>query len=415
MFVKKTFYVCSIVLVVITSCNYLRENSLYPGFEDAIDTAKIVVLDGKNKPLPIQINIPEANQSKFNYNEQISEVSFVKLETTKISSIGAIDRLIFGPDRIIVIDERITKSIFIFDTSGKFIKKISTKPIDKKSGLSRFLKAAYDYNRNHIILFDDKEIAFYYFSSSGDFLKREKAFISFADFLNIPGSDSYAYLTMYGVNKHIPKITGNDLAVGKSGTIITKTFLRDTAEVLKIDRNIYNLNNLCFSGQNLFFTPQFSNVSYLITKEEELLPKYQMNLPGESINDMVAKHPNMDINKYLELVNSQKYYGFSGSLLECGNTVYIEIEKGDRLGFFYNKKSKNIIGGNPVTFNTPGKENLVKFFKYPFTSSGKHFVSIITPNYLNQIKSQNADFPHELDDIKPNSNPVLMYFKLKDF
>ncbi|PIF45308.1 6-bladed beta-propeller protein [Chryseobacterium sp. 52] len=403
------------ISLTITSCNYLSESSKYSGFEKAIDVKKITELNVENKDSVTKITIPPSEELKFNYNKYIKQVKFVKLETNESSQIGLIDRLIFGNNRIIVVDERITKSVFIFDTAGKFINKIATKPVNKESGLSRFQKVSYDYLNDQIILFDDKAILCYYFDTSGKFLKKEKQYISFSNFLNIPGTNSYAYLTMYGVNNHIPKISGNDLAIGKAGTIISKTVLNDPSESGKINSNIFNLNNLCFSGKNVFFTPMFSNLSYIVTKDENVYAKYRINFSGESMSSIVRKHPDMNINKYMELLRSHKYYNFSGTLFESGNSLYIEVQKENRIGLFYDKKSGSVTGGNLIKTESRDTRNLISFFKYPFASTGSDFVSFLTPNDLKQFKTLNKDFPRELKDVTPSSNPVLMFFRLKDF
>lgn len=54
-------------------------------------------------------------------------LSYIKLATDTSNLIGVIDKIIPLKDRILIVDKDITQTIYIFDKSGKFIRKINKK------------------------------------------------------------------------------------------------------------------------------------------------------------------------------------------------------------------------------------------------------------------------------------------------
>ena len=52
-------------------------------------------------------------------------LSYIKLATDTSNLIGVIDKIIPLKDRILIVDKDITQTIYIFDKSGKFIRKIN--------------------------------------------------------------------------------------------------------------------------------------------------------------------------------------------------------------------------------------------------------------------------------------------------
>lgn len=412
---KKNRFI-ALALVLSTSCNYLKDSARYPGYQDSIHEKDIYSTDGNNTDSTDVIKIPDEKSIKFNYDKYVYESKVISLESTDRSQIGKIEKIFFAENRIFVFDRTITKSVFIFDSTGKFINKISVK--DKNgSGMNRFFTVAYNYSMDRLCFFDDKEICFFYFDRWGKFLKREKTFFAFSDFSNVKGSNTFAYLTMYNQNAHIKKIYRNDLILGDSIYPVKKVLIRDSINLPQLKDKLYNLNNLCFSGRNLYFTPMFSNQVYLITQNDSILSRYRFVYPGKSINEVLKENSKIGLNKYLDLLSSGKYYGFCGTILEAGNNIFIEIEKGNKLGYFYNKKTGNILGGNPIVVRDKTGQNKLNFFKYPFCSNGDQFVSIFNQedfkNY--ELSANNQVDTDEIVRLSKNTNPTLMFFKVKEF
>lgn len=66
-----------------------------------------------------------ANQQQEAFTTDfIENVSYIQLETEENSLIGIITNIYVSTDRIYVLDAIKTKSLFIFDISGKFINRI---------------------------------------------------------------------------------------------------------------------------------------------------------------------------------------------------------------------------------------------------------------------------------------------------
>jgi hypothetical protein len=97
----------------------------------------------------------------------------VKLETTDNSLIGEVSKVEVVNDRIIVLDERDSESVFMFDGQGNFIRQIGR----KGRGPGEYTNAVnfvVDYDNSHIIVSDEGGRKQLFYDFDGRFIKEYK-------------------------------------------------------------------------------------------------------------------------------------------------------------------------------------------------------------------------------------------------
>ena len=154
---KNIEYVLLASILLFSSCKF-SDNSRFAGFEKVIDVEKIKAGNGKGEGPLTTINIPHLDSSHFDYAKSLTDIRFVKLETTPKSKFGQISKLFFANDRIFVVDLKVTECIFIFDNEGRYVNKID--PNDKTqnpNAATHFFSATFNYNKDEIVLHDDKK------------------------------------------------------------------------------------------------------------------------------------------------------------------------------------------------------------------------------------------------------------------
>jgi len=179
-------------------------------------------------------------------------------------------------------------------------------------------------------------------------------------------------------------------------------------------------NNLSFKNSNdkLFYTPEFSDTVYqIIGNPINICPKVVVHYPAADINSMLKKKHSENIESFIKLTNTAQYYSFQGELI-CNDDLiyYLTIYKNGPTGYFYSEKTNKIIGGNLVSKLFPTDTAQLDGYKYPFTIFNDHFVSVLTySDFANSKRLSSAKLSAIKKGIKPSDNPVLVFYKLKDF
>ena len=119
-----------------------------------------------------EYNIISIDEDDFDDSKDISkiikEIEFIQLETVKESQIGVIDLIKEYKDYYYILDRKISKSLFIFDNNGCFIKRIS----NAGKGPYEFTKPYFftiDKFSNQIIICATEEHKIIKYSLLGDF------------------------------------------------------------------------------------------------------------------------------------------------------------------------------------------------------------------------------------------------------
>lgn len=411
-----------LVALSLISCNRLTDRSRFAGFKTIIDVNNIKPVSGESTELITKIKIPIKDSLGFDYEKRLTNLRYVSLESSPASMIGKIEKIYFSDERIIIVDSRITETVFLFDKNGNFINKIAAKKSESADTFSHdmthFFSATYSYDDKKIILHDDKKAMLYYYDENGNYIRSQKVYFSFSDCINIKNTPNFVYLSLYKKNAHIPILQENDLYIGKGNGQVTHV-VPLVNQTSKLKQKYYYKTNLISSTDKVFYTPMFSNIVYKIDGNPiKVFPKFSIEFEGQTINDIITKKEDINIEEYIRLINSHNYFSFSGKILATNDSIYyIECKKKGQLGYFYSEKSHKIIGGDILSSSNVKDSVDIEFYQFPIASNGKEFVSLMDPTFydFSGTNLRTSKLNKVLRAFNKNSNPVLLFYNLEPF
>jgi hypothetical protein len=124
------------------------------------------------------------------------------------------------------------------------------------------------------------------------------------------------------------------------------------------------------------------------------------------------------MNQLNKLYNSHQYYSFRGQILSTKDSIYyIECHKDGLAGYFYSEKTNRIIGGNITSTLKYNDSAQMEFYQYPIASNDNEFISIISPKQFGPLTNIlcSEKLSKALEGFNSNSNPILVFYKLKNF
>lgn len=408
-------------VLLFQSCTISVAENRYKGYQNAMDIAHITSVPGKKTDHLLDVNIPPSNSTTFDYNKNLKDIYFVKLETTEKSRIPGIDKLLLTRNRIVAVDFNISRTVYIFDSSGRFVNNITAdKSFDNtRDAVSNFLDVTYDYTSDEIVLHDQMNCRSFYFNTDGHYIKRTKEYLYFANFVNLKNTDKYVYINAFGGNDHIPILKNSSLYIGKKNTEIVYT-ATDAIKNMRTDVN-YRINlNPSFNNSNakVFYTPEFSDTVYQIDADPvNVSAKLVIHFPGTDINTKIKASKREGIQEYIRLLNMNSYYSFKGEVF-CNNdsVYYIATYKKGVAGYFYSERTNTIIGGNLVSTVLSKDSAQIEGYRYPITSFNDYFVSVLAfPDFGKSKWLCSEKLSIVEKGVKPTDNPILAFYKLKQF
>lgn len=266
------------------------------------------------------------------FDSLFNDVFYVKLETTEKSLIGNISQILFTDDKIVVVDNEISKNISLFDISGKFINNIGNIGGGPKE-YSRINYVAL-YPDNSMIVVNDNTTQLKYYNIDGTFTKGEKLVYrnNNVEFLN-------------------DKIIVSDWP---SGNQINKKEYKPRFIVSNISGEIYysdfeSLYSKIFTyvtpcpikkfGEIIFYNPSFSDTIYQV-EMNGITPKYVFKMKG--VNPLIIDK-NMNDKTMKDYQN--RYPFFNGEWFDLENSVFVNFmhhtNPWDRFALYSKKQEKS--------------------------------------------------------------------------
>ncbi|WP_209331279.1 6-bladed beta-propeller [Lunatimonas salinarum] len=340
------------------------------------------------------------DQLKPAYSIDSPDYQFVELESNDSSIIGSIDKMSIYNDKIFILDTHLTKSIFCFSTSGKFLFKINTigdgigefnKPFD----MSLFNNELYVLD-----LFHKKTIVF---DLDGNFKHESRipfegqvvSFLPINNYLTAYHID----LRSYGSDEHelinvFENKTGSMVAKGAIDIGNTDTY-KSAIEFSKYGNNIRFLHA---------WTDTIFNIS-----ENSIIPELILDFGKDRLTKNTKK---MLLNEMRNFFMENPYVFNAGNLIENDNYLSFHWVK-SKSGFnnsedqefvsYYHKQSKKLC-------HFPLENNWLKgtSLRGPVYGSEAFFFGYLT--YDDWLKlpnvSQTDSTPHD------SRNPVIVKYTL---
>lgn len=382
---------------LITSCNSVQE----------------VELDYDNDSL-IKINVSEAVFLKDErLSSLISSYEYIALETNESSLMGGVTSLVVRDDRIFVYD-RITKSILIFDRTGKYISRLESGGLGPKE-FSDIVSFTIDDDMKHIIIgASGKVIAFDF---SGNYQYEIKTILGGAFQIVYTGERKLAIYTNYipldesqGFN-HVAIL---DL---DSKEIVARAIPFNKLSRVEVMTGFFN-NISNSSSDSKFLSIPYKNYVWQL-RADEVIPAYYIdfgenNLPEDFEEEYLAspRYTAAQIRD-VEVQNDwQRVKGggvtFNDSFLNFSYAV-----KGKYHHLYYDLKTRNSFKfKTPLSNDLDGSNSIVQRASFQ-----DQFVSVLTPggiiNRAREGKIKDSKIIEFSKGLKVEDNPVLLFLKFK--
>ena len=358
-----------------------------------------------NKVLELDIDL---DKNTLPFDSLMDFVSFVKLETTGENLVGAISQILFVNNKIIVVDFDVSKTITVYDESGKYLNNIGK--LGQGPGEYAYLGHVFlTPDRSTVVVVDMGSGNLKYFGLEGNFIKSVKFpfWFSRCEFINdniIAGHYSGGNMVQknnvsYKPQLIITDLKGNILSSGFQ-SFYSKNFTSTTFMPLrKFDNEV-------------IYCPPFSDTIYHVS-EKGLCPLYHLNIKRAS---PIIIDNNTTDNSWEEYKENNPF--FNGEIIELKDVTMINISeryKNWSRFIIYSKKQDKIFSCTGTLSNP-----FFRIFSVP-KARYKDDMIVVDERASNIIANRNIFYQlgeknivdKLFKDLTEDNNPVLFFYKIK--
>lgn len=384
----------------------------------AISFTVLISCTSKDKNIENSINIIELannNETELELSKICSDVKFVRLNTEKDHLIGRVDKLIMSQGRFYILD-KISKSIIVFDTTGKYKTKISNigRGPGEYADIGDFTVNTYN---NSIDIYDRSTQSILIFDLNGTLIEILNLGIRLKYF-EVIDKNKYLIFTNKLTKPEDSKMefANNILIINKNGRVHGKYF---PYNVKSSSRTLYNEQTLLRFNNNLFVNLMFHDTIYTI-ENNKLLPYYYINYGKNRLPNEFRAIDNLE---GLDKLLGTNYSLFINFLCETKNLLFMTYLQGNRQHYaIYNKNNyttnmfstvSNDINELPFSKSfIPISETFNQFKRsipIIISSNNNEMYGFLYPHEI-QMEALNKNFP----GVGVNDNPIILIYKLKN-
>ncbi len=353
--------------------------------------------------LPIEIDIDY--KKELDIKESLTSYFFkhrkiVQLQTTEKSLISNINRIIIFNNRYYIFDHK-SKSICIFDSKGKFIKRI--KRVGKGPGeYIQITDFTIKPDKRQIILLCDIPNSFIFLDLDGNFIKQ----INKKEYDQYICADSTSiYLATSKTNSHKMHIKTQNQNTTSFSLNFEKYFF---------DKVFYGFHPNIILSKDIYYHKVYDNTIYQLTKDS-VIPKYKFHFDDRFIDrDFVRNH---SLDEILMMPDNSKIFMIS-DFRETNNYLIFRYYP-DGIVVIYNKalKTHSLISTFYDKQTGLYLRNLMGYDGY-----GNDMMFILSAsNFKNYVLSKTdtteslvyEEYKKIATKLTENDNPVLMLYTLK--
>lgn len=373
------------LLFCLIACNYKQANdSIYNDVET-------ITIDYENGPLVC-------------FDSIVSDIKFIKLETKENNMIGNIYKMLITNDRIIIADKFNSKSVHLFDISGKHISKLS----NLGNGPHEYLNITdIDITPSGLIAIKDnyKDILLYY-NMNGDFVKKEDVLEGGLDIAFI---DDHIIAHELFLNSKPEIFKGASLCITEKNKI-KALFGKDIGKADELNNG--RANTMFNYNGNVYYNPSWEKIMYRITSDS-IQARYLIELKPDDLLD----HKFETSEEWQEL--HEIYNFFNGSFIEMKNNIWLNYytPEAKEPPVIYSRKDK-VVYRIHSKFNNP----LLNYLQKPIALYNENTVAEAVPAfrvYVNQFMINNISGHSAITDslhygLTVDDNPIIFLFTIKD-
>lgn len=360
-----------------------------------------------------EIKVPSVKES-FSLYDVIDSLVYVPLETTPESLLGRIDKIESDASLLFVLDKD-NNNAMRFTADGHFLGVLG-KEGEGKGEHIQISDLSLDRENQQVCLLDAQGGKLLYYGYDGRFIKEDPLYYYYQEVEFSKGfmieNTSFAY------NKHVPQIDCNKLVVSnRQQQPVSKGF--PYSERQRTDFHWALPNALTTLNGKVYYNHILSNSIWEIDGNT-CKNIYKITLPNGTKNlDMLNTVSITD--KVFEQKLDQSSIAYRGEFLQTLDILYIKLsEKGVIRPVFYNKSSGKTLYGYAFSER---KNNLFETFSgdiFDFANDDC-FIKVIQPFDIFKIMKESKGITPSnkekvlLDKINEESNPVLVFVKLRNF
>lgn len=342
----------------------------------------------------ITIN-PKAKNDKLN----IKIKSVIQFETSDTTLIGNINTIKFYKNKYYIFDQNLSKTLFVFDSEGKFINKTR---LGKGPGevIEPWCFCINELN-NTILFWDQMTFNLNIYDLN----------LSFIESINCPNIairnltclDNSSFLIL---SQFFPIINGEESEnIMYDYFVYHDNFKKLTKKIHITDPRTDNItmdNPICQTKQNFFIAPM-DNIVYELTKGYDTKPFYKFDLGKYQVTDK-------DLNKGTihyrsEMKRGNRICSLCNLLI---NETFISISysfKNKTEFCIFNKESLNIINSNDLTL-----EKQLPICEIKGLLEDNTFIGISNAMDFNKFLKDRENTNSELESIDDFSNQIMIMF-----
>lgn len=373
----------TLLLLALTSCK--KEKT------DVVSTIEF------GKPLNTALTL-----SQFVKNQQQ-----VLLETTPESLMGEISKVIYADSLIFI---KSNHAIYIFYTSGKFIRKVD----HSGSGPTEYTRLSdfdIDKKNNEIIIFDKGKRELLYYNFNGEYRKNVPL-----NFWAIKFKTSELPETVfYSGNETSENENTNKFTVIRNGEKVKSYFSINKQKSKYLHINGYH--NFYSNNSKHYFFELFNDTVYVLNKENEFSPAYKFSFNNSITPDFFEKPYSNIMDFFDELKKKNFSYGIS-AFTETSKFIFISYFSNNKPCYgIYNREnnlttsSDNV--ADDISFNNASlSQSEDGFVFWPFQN---RIIYFLEQKWIADNKSSIKSSPLFNSAYKAdiNNNPVMVIAELK--
>lgn len=347
-----------------------------------------------------EIDIEEfVEKDEFPFEQLVSEVRTIKLETDSKSVLGGIYKVIVTESNVYVYDNFKGGSVAIFSSAGAFVKRLSRG--NGPGEIHRVWDVDYDYQMDELCVYQHPFLLFY--DKNGVFLREARLPFGFYNFKVT--STGYVFKTINtDANQHMGDF-------GKYSLFMTDKQMRLTHAALPdiVDINFVDHAYLTNCEDKLFVTQPFDDNVYSLSANGELVAEYKLKYDSHHIDTDRLRGSRSEAESCLR--ETKGYYHLGKHLETSGHSLFFIQNNLSSCAVYRNKHTGEMSGGR-IQCVAQDKMPPVPF---PAATFGDYFVSVLAPYPYKPIVKGALLSDKDIENIssmKEDDNPVLVLFKL---
>jgi len=358
----------------------------------------------------IEINLTDA--VKFMECSEIMHLNrFVNLETNEKCLIGGIDKVLLVDTFLYVLDREITKSLYVFNDKGRFIKKLSSQGKGPREYLS-LSDVVYDKWMNKLFVLDRGGAKLLVFNLTGDLLDVVNLDDGYS-FLRVLDKDKFVFYSNYTSHKN------------KQFTISLKN-----GEIVKAFRDVppgqmsygYSHDVFCKSSDSCLFSLPLDNKIYKISNKDNAVFA-SLEFSGKFIDTIeVKKLPFNEIIKIIRKDTEDKIITQAKDLMLVDHMLYFSfVYLYNEYSLIYDLKDERVVDCGVLL---PDSDHLFIGDRTPVGQTCDELIFTLNPfenmsrykrlksmtDYRAGLKKYQGVFENK--NTNQESNPSLLLFKI---